>query len=101
MQKRDFYVDINILMKCLAFSFTSLKSLLPIFAGIAFRLRTYNFSSYEPSLLFKSFLMEIGMMLAIFLELISLYRQGRNKDLDQNAFSNALEKYNLSLKLFY
>lgn len=86
-------------MKCLAFSFTSLKSLLPIFAGIAFGLRTYNFSSYEPSLLFKSFLMEIGMMLAIFLELISLYRQGRNKDLDQNAFSNALEKYKSQPKI--
>ena len=80
-------------MKCIAFSFTSLKSLLPIFAGITYGMRTYHFSSYEPSLLFKMFLMEIGMMLAIFLEFISLYRQGRNKDLGPNEFSNAFEKY--------
>ena len=88
-------------MKCLAFSFTSLKSLYPIFAGIAFGLRTYNFSSYEPSLLFRTFLMEIGMMLGIFLELITICRQGRKQKSDpvQKEFASAWDKHKSQPKI--
>ena len=93
------YIKLLVEMKCLSFSFTSLKSLYPIFAGIAFGLRTYNF--YEPSFLFKSFLMEIGMMLAIFLELITICRQGRKRKSApvQKEFASAWDKYKSQPKI--
>ena len=80
-------------MKFFSIGIKSYYPLFPLFAGLCFGFRSIDFSNNTPSLLFKSFLMEIGMSLSLILEMISLKLQSRKNVIHnskESEYRNAL-----------
>ena len=83
-------------MKLFSIGIKSYYPLFPLFAGLCFGFRSIDFSNNTPSLLFKTFLMEIGMSLSLILEMISLKLQSRKNVLHntkESEYRRAFFKY--------